>query len=202
MKKAILSIAMVAICAGGAFAQVSGGIKLGANFANQKVSAEGLDFSPDSRTSLHGGVYLTLQLSDNFGIQPELLYNSVGHKMSMEFMGQSFESVMKANYLSLPILVRYNPVDIFNIHAGPQLGFLMSAKYESDGESEDAKESYKGLDLGLGIGAGVDLPMGIGLTARYVLGLANVAEAQEEGADGTMKNNTFQIAVSYKLFGR
>lgn len=111
-----------------------------------------------------------------------------------------FLFVIVCTYLTVPVMVRYNPVKIFNIHAGPQFGFLMSAKQKFDGDSQDIKDSMKGLDLGLGIGAGVDLPMGLGLSARYVLGLSNIAE-EADGAEGTLKNNVVQLSVSYKLFG-
>lgn len=195
MKKAFFVLTLVAFCGYGAVAQgISGGLKLGANFANQKFSGDGIDVSLDGRTSLHGGFFLTVMVSETFGIQPELLYNSVGSKIEFG----SDDIVQQLDYLTVPVMFRYNPVPVFNIHAGPQFGFLLSAKAKLDGDSEDLKEGYKGLDVGLGIGAGVDLPMGLGLSARYVLGLANVAE---DSGDGTAKNNVVQISVSYKLFG-
>jgi hypothetical protein len=135
-------------------------------------------------------------VSETFGIQPELLYNSVGSKF--DIAGADY--VYQLDYVTLPIMLRYNPVPIFNIHLGPQFGFLMSAKAKYDGDSEDIKDGYKGLDLGAGIGLGVDLPMGLGLSARYVIGLSNIAE--EADAEESLKNNTVQLAVSYKLFGK
>ena len=197
MKKTLLTLSIIAFCAYGASAQgISGGLKLGANFASQKFSSEGFDFSPSSRTSLHGGFYLTVMVSETFGVQPELLYNSVGSKI--EFGGE--DVVSQFDYLTIPVMLRYSPVKVFNIHAGPQFGFLMSAKAKADGDSQDIKEGYKGLDLGLGLGAGVDLPMGLGISARYVLGLSNIADL-EDGEEGSLKNNVVQLSVSYRLFG-
>ena len=198
MKKTFFTLTIIAFCAGGALAQgISGGIKLGANFANQKMDFEGFDFSPKSRTSLHGGFFLTIMMSETFGIQPELLYNSVGSKI--EFMGEN--GISRLNYLSVPLMLRYNPVPVFNIQVGPQFGFLLSAEDEYDGQSEDVKEDYKQLDLGVGIGAGVDLPMGIGLSARYVMGLSNIADI-EDAEDLKVTNTTVQLSLTYKLFGK
>jgi hypothetical protein len=197
MKKTLFTLSLIAFCAFGAAAQgISGGLKLGANFANQKWSGDGIDVSPDSRTSLHGGLFLTVMVSETFGVQPELLYNSVGSKLDMF----GIDGVQKLNYLTVPVMLRYNPVPVFNIHAGPQFGFLMSAKAEADGDSEDIKDGYKGLDLGVGFGAGVDLPMGVGISARYVIGLSDVAE--DSGDEGSIKNNVIQLSLSYKLFGK
>lgn len=197
MKKSLVTFSLIAFCAYGAVAQgISGGLKLGANFANQKWSMDGFDVSPDARTSLHGGLFLTVMVSETFGIQPELLYNSVGSKFDL--FGS--EAVQKLDYLTVPILLRYNPVPVFNIHAGPQFGFLLSAKAEADGDSEDIKDNLKGLDLGLGFGAGVDLPMGLGISARYVLGLSDIGE-EVDGEDASVKNNVIQLSLSYKLFG-
>ena len=197
MKKTFFALSLIALCAYGASAQgISGGLKLGANFANQKFSSEGIDFSPSSRTSLHGGFYLTVMVSETFGIQPEFLYNSVGSKFN--FGGDDL--VQQLDYLTVPVMLRYNPVKIFNIHAGPQFGFLMSAKQKFDGDSEDIKEGLKVLDLGVGIGAGVDLPMGLGFSARYVAGMFNVVE-EANAQEGSIKNNVVQLSVSYKLTG-
>lgn len=197
MKKTLFTFSIIAFCAYGASAQgISGGLKLGANFANQKFNLDGSAHTFDPRTSLHGGFFLTVMVSETFGVQPELLYNSVGSRF--EFGGSDIISQM--DYISVPVMVRYNPVKVFNIHAGPQLGFLMSAKSKYDGVSGDTKERYKGLDLGVGIGAGVDLPMGLGFSARYVLGLSNI-DVRSDSEQDALRNNAVQIAVSYRLFG-
>jgi hypothetical protein len=196
MKKTFFALTLIAFCASGAIAQgISGGLKLGANFANQKFSGDGLDVSPDARTSMHAGVFLTLMVSETFGIQPELQYNSVGSKFDLG----SDDLVQKLDYLTVPVMLRYQPVPIFNIHLGPQFGFLMSAKQEFDGNSEDIKDGLKGLDLGAGIGVGVDLPMKLGFSARYVIGLSDIADDSDD--EGSLKNNTIQLSVTYKLFG-
>ena len=111
--------------------------------------------------------------------------------------------VQKLDYLTIPVMLRYQPVPVFNIHAGPQFGMLLSAKTEYDGDSQDTKDNYKGMDLGLGFGAGVDLPMGLGLSARYVIGISDVAEEMDGGSDeGKVTNSAIQLSVTYKLFGK
>ena len=188
MKKLFFTFSVIAFSAVGVFAQgISGGLKAGVNFANQIYSGGGFSASADSRTGFHAGGYLNISFSDKFGIQPELLYSSQGSKLA--------DIDFKTDYLTLPIMIKYNPAPIFNIHFGPQFGFLMSAKQDDD----DVKEFMKGLDLGAGLGAGVDLPMGLGLSARYVFGLSNISD--DDQSDGTVKNTALQFSVTYKLFG-
>src|SRR5687767_13281425 len=177
MKKLFFALTIIAFSAGGVFAQgISGGLKAGVNFSNQVYSGGGFSASADARTGFHVGGFLNLGFSETFSIQPELLYNSLGAKIA--------DIQFKTDYLSIPVMLKYSPVAIFNIHAGPQFGFLMSAKLDD----EDAKEGMKAMDVGVGIGAGVDLPMGLGISARYVLGLSNIAEEDDASRDGTMKN--------------
>jgi hypothetical protein len=56
------------------------------------------------------------------------------------------------------------------------------------------------MDLGAGIGAGVDLPMGLGLSARYVFGLSNIYDESDFG-DLTVKNTVLQFSATFRLFG-
>lgn len=191
MKKVFLSFVFVVV-ASAAFAQVSGGIRLGMNLANQKVEALGVSVSGDSKVGLLGGLYLTANLSDKFAVQPELLYSSMGSKT--DDISDAF------GYIQVPILLRYNINENFNLHAGPQIGLLLSAK--SDGV--DIKDEVKGTDFGASFGAGVDFGKFNG-GLRYYLGFSNISDIDTQGIPGlgdiSFKNTSFQIYLGYKLFG-
>lgn len=191
MKKVFLSFVFVVV-ASAAFAQVSGGIRLGMNLANQKAEALGISVSGDSKVGLLGGLYLTANLSDKFAVQPELLYSSMGSKT--DDISDAF------GYIQVPILLRYNINENFNLHAGPQIGLLLSAK--SDGV--DIKDEFKGTDFGASFGAGVDFGKFNG-GLRYYLGFSNISDIDTQGIPGlgdiSFKNTSFQIYLGYKLFG-
>jgi Outer membrane protein beta-barrel domain len=197
-KHTLLVVLAVFAFAPMAFSQISGGIRFGANIANQKYDADGISVSPDSKLGLLGGLYLTASLSDKIAIQPELHFSSMGSKV--DFFGE--EAKTKLNYLSVPVLLRYNITENFNLQVGPQLGLLMSAKTEVDGDSEDVKDLYKGIDFGAAIGLGVDFGK-INGGLRYVAGLSNTADSDGDidSSDFTVKNNSFQIFIGYRLFG-
>ena len=86
----------------------------------------------------------------------------------------------------------------FSLEAGPQIGFLMSAKVKADGESADIKELYESIDFGLNFGAGYDVSENINIGLRYSLGLSNILKV-EEGDDSKLNNSNIAIAVGYKF---
>jgi hypothetical protein len=193
MKKFLSLFAFVGLLAVGANAQgISGGVKLGMNLANQTISADGFTVSPSFRTSIHAGGYVTVMVSEKFGVQPEILYSGQGAKNG----SYSF----KANYISVPVLLRLNFTPVFSVHAGPQIGIMMSAKEEIEGggESVDVKDDYKSTDVGVAAGLGVDLPMGLNFGFRFVKGMTNIADTDNY----KQKNYALQFSVGYKLFGK
>ena len=192
MKKILSLFAFVSLFAVGANAQgISGGVKLGLNLANQTMSGSGYTVSPSFRPSIHAGGYLTLMLSEKFGVQPEVLYSGQGYKQN--------GGTLSVNYITVPVLLRLNFTDLFSIHAGPQIGVLASAKAKSDGESEDVKEFLKGTDIGVAAGLGVDLPMGLNFGFRFVKGFTNINDMSD---DIKYKNYNLQFSVGYKSFGK
>lgn len=191
MKKIFLPALLIALLASGnLFAQVSGGVRVGGNLANLKWSSGDFSDTDDSKFGPLFGLYLTAMLNDQFGIQPELVYSSMGSKDG--------DDKTKLAFIALPVLVRYQIIEQLHILVGPQAAFLLSAKYEEDGEDTDIKDEVKGMDFGgvLGVGADIDR-FNVGL--RYVLGLANILDA--DGSDVEVKSRAFQIVVGYRLFG-
>lgn len=191
MKKILSLLVLLSAISGGVYAQgISGGLKLGMNLANQTISAEGLTVSPSFRTSIHAGGFVTIMVSEKFGVQPEVLYSGQGAKNG--------DFAFKANYITVPVLLRWNFTPLFSIHAGPQVGVLMSAKEEYQGQSEDVKDDYKGTDIGVAAGLGIDLPMGVNFGFRFVKGMTNIVDSD----DYKQKNYALQFSVGYKLFGK
>jgi hypothetical protein len=201
MSLSIVMIVTMSVCA-----QPSFGIKTGLNLANASGDdADALDTK--MRASFHVGGYLTFDVSEHFAIQPELLYNSVGSKFEESFSDPDFgnidiDATFKLEYISVPVMFLYKVNDQFNIQAGPQAGFLVSAKAKAKGTafgqsvsgSEDVKDEFKSVDFGVNFGVGVNFDR-ISASARYCLGLVNVID--EDEAD--YKNNAIQLSVGYKI---
>lgn len=198
MKKTILTLSMIGMFSAGLLAQgVSGGIKVGANFANQKISGSGITLDTKMKPGFQAGVYLTAMFSEKIGLQPEVLYSLEGSK----YENGSATTNINLTYVNVPVLLRYNITEMFNVHAGPQFGFITKAEFESDGDKEDAVDSFKKSDVSIAFGAGVDLPVGLNFGLRYAIGLADIAEEDGFG-DGSIKSANLQVYLGYTLFGK
>jgi len=200
MKKIMLTALIAVITMVSVNAQ-NFGAKAGVNFAY--ISGDLTD-DLDSRTSLHIGVMAEFEISDKFSFQPELLYSGQGAKYSESESGYSYESTTKLDYLNIPLMAKYYVAEGFSLEAGPQVGFLLSAKDEwednfdgdTDSGSDDIKEDVSSIDFGLNFGVGYKLDSGLNFGARYNLGLSNLIDDTDE-LDFKWNNSVIQISVGY-----
>ncbi|MBT8210736.1 MAG: PorT family protein, partial [Eudoraea sp.] len=100
------------------------GVRGGANFAT--ITGDDTD-NLDSRIGLFlGGTAEFEVVADKFAIQPELLYSMQGSEYSDSDGG--FDGRFKLDYLNVPVMAKVYVADGFFLEAGPQIGFLLSAK--------------------------------------------------------------------------
>ncbi|NLN25622.1 MAG: PorT family protein [Bacteroidetes bacterium] len=205
MKKIFLCAAVAIMSFATAQSQeVRLGIKGGYNMTTLTGDIE----DASSRSSFHLGGLVEVPISERFSIQPEVLYSSQGAEYRGTLTGADDSKITaKLDYIQVPIMAKFYAAEGFAVEAGPQVGFLMSAKEDfsskttaigqtgSASGSFDVKEKYKGIDFGLGIGAAYRLDMGLFFGARYNLGLSNINDI----SNATVKNNVFQISVGYSF---
>jgi len=194
MKRIFLAVSMVTLFAAGAAAQgISGGLKAGLNLAN--MNGDDVE-DTDMKIGYHFGGYAKIGITEAFSVQPELLFNAVGAKSSQDGLDADY----KFNYVSVPVMLGYSFGKI-SIQAGPQIGFLTSAKLkvEGGGDSQevDLKDDLKGTDFGINAGLGFDFGK-LNAAARYCFGLSNIVD--NDNAD--VKNGVIQLSLGYKLFGK
>ncbi|MES2812079.1 MAG: porin family protein [Bacteroidota bacterium] len=184
MKKLLLTAAAVFAFGFANAQETKFGVKAGINMSNFGGDLDGYD----SKIGLLVGGFAEIKLSDKFAVQPELLFSGVGAKVD--------DVSLNLNYLAIPVMAKYFATEKFSVEAGPQIGFLMSAKAKLDGESEDIKDSFNSTDLGLNLGAGYDFTENISAGLRYNLGLSNIIA---DSGDFKGSNNAFSLAVAYKF---
>jgi hypothetical protein len=165
------------------------GLKGGLNVSN--FSGEISDNS--LRTSVHLGIFSEIIVSDKFSLQPELLYSGQG------FSGSNTPgfSRSKYDYVNIPVLAKIYLTEKLSIEAGPQIGFLISAKEKTETDKLTI-QNQKTVDFGLNLGLAYDLKNGVFFQTRYNLGLSNVNSGPDENAV-KYTNSVFQLSVGIKL---
>jgi hypothetical protein len=187
MKKGLLLFVCAIAIATVSQAQVRFGLKAGVNLASLSGDNDGLKM----KIGFNAGALAKITVSEAFSVQPELVYSAQGAK------ADEGDGKLNLSYINLPILAQYNTSG-FTIEAGPQFGFLMSAKQKIGDVEDDIKDDLKGLDLGLAIGVAYATESGFGVNARYNLGLSNMID--DGGDEFKLKNSVIQVGVFY-LFG-
>lgn len=208
MKKLILGLAVTAGTL--AFAQqtntsnpVSFGVKGGMNVSSLSKDS-GLD-DQKSKIGFNAGVFANIPVATSFSIQPEVLYSQYGNKSDFTALGTKYSASTKLDYIAVPVMFQYNALPNLYLEAGPEFGFMVSAKNklknESNGDSttsDNYKDNFNTFNFGIGLGAGYYFTPNLGITARYVAGLTDIAKNRPSGSDA-VRNNVFQVGLAYKF---
>lgn len=188
MRKHLAVLAFLVVMGGYVNAQsVNIGIKGGLN--SYTIGGDDTD-DIDSKLGYNVGLLGHIHLSERFGLQPEIVYSTQGAKAN----DGSGDVKISLDYINVPVLFQYMYDNGFRIQAGPQVGFLTSAKAKADGITIDLDDSFDTIDFGVSVGASyVDPSSGFGVDARYNLGLNNINE------DDSSKNYNrgFQVGIFY-----
>lgn len=196
MIKKIMVVVICLIFMTGVYAQdkkFTWGVKAGLNLANfVGKDAEGTKM----KAGFNVGVVTEYRFCDKFAVGPELLYSTQGCSIDMPGMDEDGESnsdklKINAQYINLPIMLKYYVIENLSINLGPQLGYAVSVK----GKIGSHKMDYPGVkkfDVALGVGATYHFGS-IFADARYNYGLTKVVE------NTNMKNSVIQIGVGYKF---
>ncbi len=158
------------------------GIKGGVNFSNlytEDVTDENV------LTGFHLGAFVELPLTAAISLQPEVAYSTKGAENEYDNATASGRVKFRLNYIEVPVLLKFNITNRFNLHAGPYVAFLVDSKItdeDSDGDVnfEEAvdEDDLNKVDLGLAAGLGLDFG-NIGIGARYNYGLTTVGKERE-----------------------
>jgi len=159
------------------------GVKGGLNFATVSGdNTQGIDVV----TAFNFGVLSEIPITEKFSFQPELLYSGQGYSFN--------DNTVALNYLNIPLMGKYYLIKGLSVEAGPQIGFLLSAK----NEKTDVKDAFKTVDFGVNFGLGYKLNNGLNFGARYNLGLTNINNL--EGSSAKNRNGVIQLSIGYFFF--
>ncbi len=169
------------------------GIKIGQNFSSVN------DVAVDHNTaSYHAGVTTFFKVTDKIGIAPEIILSQTKLETtppvtSLMGNGSLQPETYHLNYLSIPLLCEFKPIQKFSIQAGPQYSILLDQKKDGVG---NASMAFKNGEFAFVGGAKFDLG-GFFLYGRYVVGLQNINELQDQTK---WRTTQWQLGVGMKLF--
>jgi hypothetical protein len=173
------------------------GVKAGTNLA----SLNGRSFQDGFNWGFMAGGFAELNVSPQWGLQPEVLFSSTKTQTASDFstivneagnVGINNQSV-SLNYLSIPILLSFKPVPIVSIQVGPQFGILMNT---SQNITSNGKNAFKSGDFSIVGGAQLNLG-GFKGGARYIFGLSNIDDVTNVD---TWNNRTIQFYIGFRIF--
>ena len=148
------------------------------------------------------GLFTKIPVTSLFAVQPEIAYSQKGTQTNYNNAFGSGKYRFNLDYLEIPVAAVVNVTNNFSLHAGPYVGFLLSAKVKDvdqngniKGVTELNKDNFQSTDYGLFGGLGYDVG-GVTLGARYTYGLQAVGK---NGLAGDLTQNSKNVALSFYL---
>lgn len=217
MKKILVSAALVFSIS--TFAQQFGA-KAGLNVSS--ISTKNTLENIKSRVGFNVGLYMNFPISEKFSFQPELIYTQYGSKSTFEIIGGnpsysqslSLDFTDTYNFIAVPLALQYKISPKFYAETGAEVGFLISGKskgrsilVETFGNSSkttvedfdrDIASELNKINLGVMLGAGYYVTEKLGVNARYVAGVTDIAK-NRMGDSEKAYHNVFQVGVTYRF---
>jgi len=160
------------------------GLKGGVNFSTLKNDA---NTDVDHRTSFHAGALAHIHLNRSFALQPEVTFSAQG----AEYANNRKD---KLNYINVPVLAQYMFKPGFRLQTGPQVGFLTNAEARNGNHETNMKNAFKKTDFSWSFGTGYITRSGVGLDARYNLGLNDISKNNTN-----LRNRVWQVGLLYQF---
>jgi len=153
-----------------------------AGYLNARGSVKADDISISaSESGFYLGAVADFNVSENFNVQPELLYANVDGSSG----------------LMLPILGKFAISEKFNLQAGPQLVFSnLQAGPQLVFSLEDSIENYSSVEFDIAGGLGYDITDDFFVEARYTFQINNSYTGSE---DVKVRGNYLTVGLGYKF---
>lgn len=194
MKKLFLILLASAGISSAAHAQ---GARLGLKIDTSLSNFVGEDADGASnKFGINGGFVAELGITDNFAIQPEVIFSMKGAKID------EFDARYNQNYVDVPVLLKVKANGLF-FQAGPQVGLLIDSKVKNDAVAVNSAGVFKTIDFGYVAGLGYELSSGPMIGLRYNGGISKVYKKEDQVRASDLpevRNSVFQLYVGF-LFG-
>ncbi len=197
MKKVILSVMLLVAVASASQAQ---GLRLGIKAGGNLNKIAGESFNDGFDFAFHLGGFIEADFNKKWGIQPEVIWSQTKSKPS------SFKTVystsvnpalngnedIKLDYLSIPILLRYNIGGILSLNAGPQYSILLK---KDNTLLQNGQSAFKDGDFALVLGGQLNFQF-LRVYGRYNIGLQNINDIDSKDK---WTSQQIQLGLGFRL---
>ena len=154
------------------------GAKAGANLG--KIA--GVAYKDNFKLGYQIGGFLEFDFTDKWGLQGEVLFNQSNTEIRNSYKqvwDEKFNKNKTLDYVSVPVLLKYNPNGFLSLHAGPQFSFLTNSE---DSTWENGKKLFKDTDFSIVAGLEVKILNSLYVYGRYAWGYSDINKALSEKA--------------------
>lgn len=194
MKKILLAIVLMT---GISTALQAQGFRIGAKLGANLNKVSGKSFNEEFDLSYHVGGFMEIDIAKKWGIQPEVYFNQATTTRTSGFnaiyqANPNANTDIKLNYLSIPILLRYNIGNIVTLNAGPQFSILLN---NDKTLLQNGGEAFKSGDFAMVGGLTLNLKM-LRVYGRYNIGLSNINDIDDRDK---WRNQQLQLGLGIRL---
>jgi Outer membrane protein beta-barrel domain len=169
-------------------AQTLWGLKGGAN-----VSTLGSTGQYKPRLGYHLGAFYSQHIEDQYGWQIGLQYSLQGARDAANTNGR-----LAYHYINMPLVMKFYFSESTFAEVGPQISYLLSAKYSETGFKDDRTDGVQRWDFSGLIGLGHETDSGASMGLRFGFGFINTSGASV-GNSVVFRNLLFQAYIGLKL---
>lgn len=193
-------------------AQVTYGIKAGVNFAGLSYKDNNTSETSKLIKGLEGGAFVNIPVSGLLFIQPSLMYERKGGRLTTDIGGLPVNGNMRLDYLTLPVDLAVNLKSpggnaSWLVGAGPYIGYGIYGNAMVTGDnslySDNPFEnntsvggaSLKRFDAGANIQIDYEMANHFSVGVNAELGIANIAA--NKAGDNPVHNTSFGAMIGY-----
>lgn len=178
------------------------GLSTGINVAGIRTRNFKLPAEAKTLVGVKGVFFAQVPVGRQWSIQPELSFDQLGwqyHGEDPYNVGIVTNVSTAMQYLFINILPKYSvPNSGLAFYVGTGYGFLLGAALTSyNNQTYDVKSSYSNGDFVGIFGLEYFLPMGLGLSGRFLRGVSNIIKPPEPEA--SIRNHSLSFTLCYKI---
>ncbi len=194
--KLLFTTAILAISTLGLFAQDKKKKEIGFIVGLQRSNLDynqitTMNVSEEAKSNIGGSFFLNSRLIGHFiTLRTELGFYSKGGTYRGGLVDET-----NLSYVAAPALMLQTKIGFLKAYAGPQLGFLITARSKTGNLEQDVKAAYKTTELMGVVGAEMNLPLRLMAGVRYNFGISNINEI----AQTTSRPGMYMLYVGLRL---